>query len=98
MRNCHRPDRQEPRRHTAIRSGVPTQCGQIQGAVTLLRHVGTAGRPRRLTQAEYLAGPAEGEPFTPDQVPETPGTRLWPTRCGTAASSSAKGPAYAPTQ
>jgi len=44
----------------------------LQGAITLLRLVGDAGRPWRLTRAEYLASPAEGEPFTSNQVPETP--------------------------
>lgn len=46
--------------------------GGIQGAITLLRHAGAAGRPWRLTSAEYLSAPAEGEPFHPNQVPETP--------------------------
>jgi hypothetical protein len=30
------------------------------------------GQPWRLTTAEYLAGPVEGEPFSPCQVPDTP--------------------------
>ncbi len=46
--------------------------GGLHGAITLLQQVQRAGRPWRLTAAEYLAGPAEGEPFSPDQVPDTP--------------------------
>jgi uncharacterized protein (TIGR02679 family) len=44
----------------------------LHGAITLLRQVQAAGRPWRLAAADYLAGPAEGEPFRPDQVPDTP--------------------------
>jgi uncharacterized protein (TIGR02679 family) len=45
----------------------------LHGAAIILRHVGSAGRPWRLTAADYLAGPAEeGDPFTPEQVPDTP--------------------------
>lgn len=44
----------------------------LHGAIMLLRHLEVAGRPWRLTAADYLAAPAEGEPFTPDQVPDTP--------------------------
>jgi uncharacterized protein (TIGR02679 family) len=44
----------------------------LHGAITLLRQVQPAGRPWRLTAADYLAGPAEGEPFSPSQVPDTP--------------------------
>src|SRR6266581_2668202 len=31
-----------------------------------------AGQPWRLTTAEYLAGPVEGEPVSPGQVPDAP--------------------------
>ncbi len=44
----------------------------LHGAIALLRQVQAAGRPWRLAAADYLAGPAEGEPFRPDQVPDTP--------------------------
>lgn len=44
----------------------------LHGAITLLRHLQSAGQPWRLTAAEYLAAPAEGEPFSPGQVPHTP--------------------------
>ncbi len=44
----------------------------LHGAIMLLRHLQAAGRPWRLTVADYLAAPAEGEPFTPGQVPHTP--------------------------
>ena len=44
----------------------------LHGAITLLRQVQRAGQPWRLTAAEYLAGPAEGDPFSPGQVPDTP--------------------------
>jgi uncharacterized protein (TIGR02679 family) len=44
----------------------------LHGAITLLRQARAAGRPWRLTAADYLAGPAEGEPFRPGQVPDTP--------------------------
>jgi uncharacterized protein (TIGR02679 family) len=46
--------------------------GGLQGAIALLRHAGPAGHPWRLTTGEYLSAPAEGEPFHPNQVPETP--------------------------
>jgi uncharacterized protein (TIGR02679 family) len=44
----------------------------LHGAITLLRQIQPAGRPWRLTAADYLAGAAEGEPFSPSQVPDTP--------------------------
>jgi uncharacterized protein (TIGR02679 family) len=45
----------------------------LHGAATILRQVGSAGRPWRLTAADYLAGPVEdGELFSPEQVPDTP--------------------------
>jgi uncharacterized protein (TIGR02679 family) len=44
----------------------------LHGAAALLRHVGPAGQPWRLSAADYLAAPSEGNPFNPDQVPETP--------------------------
>src|SRR6266536_3624782 len=44
----------------------------LHGAITLLRYLHGAGRPWRLTAADYLTAPAEGELFTPDQVPHTP--------------------------
>lgn len=44
----------------------------LHGAITLLGQVQRAGQPWRLTTAEYLAGPVEGEPFGPRQVPDTP--------------------------
>jgi uncharacterized protein (TIGR02679 family) len=44
----------------------------LHGAITLLRHLQSAGRPWRLAAADYLAAPAEGEPFNPGQVPHTP--------------------------
>ena len=44
----------------------------LHGAITLLRQVQPAGRPWRLTMADYLTGAAEGEPFSPSQVPDTP--------------------------
>ena len=46
--------------------------GGLHGAITLLRQVQAAGQPWCLTAADYLAGPAEGEPFSPSQVPDTP--------------------------
>lgn len=44
----------------------------LHGAIMLLRHLQAVGRPWRLTVADYLAWSAEGEPFTPGQVPHTP--------------------------
>lgn len=44
----------------------------LQGAIMLLRHLEAAGRTWHLTAADYLAAPAEGEPFIPGQVPHTP--------------------------
>jgi hypothetical protein len=44
----------------------------LHGAIALRRQAQAAGRPWRLAAADYLAGPAEGEPFRPDQVPDTP--------------------------
>ena len=44
----------------------------LHGAITLLRYLQGAGRPWRLTAADYLTAPAEGELFAPDQVPHTP--------------------------
>jgi uncharacterized protein (TIGR02679 family) len=46
--------------------------GGLRGAIALLRHAEPAAYPWRLTSADYLAAPAEGEPFTPEQVPDTP--------------------------
>jgi uncharacterized protein (TIGR02679 family) len=46
--------------------------GGLHGAAALLRQVGPAGQPWRLSAADYLTAPTEGNPFDPDQVPETP--------------------------
>jgi uncharacterized protein (TIGR02679 family) len=46
--------------------------GGLRGAITALRHAGTAGIPWRLTTADYLAAPSEGDHFAPQDVPETP--------------------------
>lgn len=43
----------------------------LHGAITVLRQVQAAGQPWRLSAVDYLAGPAEGEPFRSDQVPDT---------------------------
>ncbi|ONI88034.1 hypothetical protein ALI22I_20020 [Saccharothrix sp. ALI-22-I] len=46
--------------------------GGLRGAITALRHAGTAGFPWRLTATDYLTAPAEGERFPSDDVPATP--------------------------
>jgi uncharacterized protein (TIGR02679 family) len=46
--------------------------GGLHGAATLLRQAGSSGRPWRLSAHEYLAATTEGEPFPPEQVPDTP--------------------------
>lgn len=46
--------------------------GGLRGAITVLRCAGTAGVPWRLTTSDYLNAPAEGDPFAPNDVPETP--------------------------
>jgi uncharacterized protein (TIGR02679 family) len=44
----------------------------LQGAASLLRLVAPSGRPWRLSADDYLAATTGGEPFLPEQVPETP--------------------------
>jgi hypothetical protein len=57
--------------HVAVSSDF--EPGGLHGAIMILRQIDAAGRPWRLTAADYLAGPAEeGEPFNPEQVPDTP--------------------------
>lgn len=46
--------------------------GGLYGAATLLRQAGSSGRPWRLSVSDYLAATTEGEPFPPEQVPDTP--------------------------
>jgi hypothetical protein len=54
------------------RRSSDVEPGGLRGAITLLRHTGPAGHPWRPTSADYLAAPAEGGPFPPEQVPDTP--------------------------
>jgi hypothetical protein len=44
----------------------------LHGAASLLRLVAPSGRPWRLSADDYLAATTEGEPFLPEQVPDTP--------------------------
>jgi hypothetical protein len=52
--------------------GVKKDEAEKELGYFLIRQVQHAGRPWRLTATEYLASPAEGEPFSPFQVPDTP--------------------------